>query len=247
MPIIFLSPSLQPFNEYVGGGNEQQYMNEVADAMEPMLRANAIRFTRSKIGDSLADVIRQSNSGNYDLHLALHSNAAGESMSGQLNGADMYYYTYSVWGKKAAKILAENYRKIAYDPNRVQARPTTKLVEVTKTNAPAVLVEVEYHDNEAGANWIRTHINEIAANLTEGLTIYFGLPYISDTMEPRSAIVCTKESPLNLRVRPNLHAPVVTQIPRGSTVTIYGVWKNWRVAGYQDYLGYADASYLREV
>lgn len=27
MPIIFLSPSLQPFNEYVGGGNEQQYMN----------------------------------------------------------------------------------------------------------------------------------------------------------------------------------------------------------------------------
>lgn len=100
MPIIFLSPSLQPFNEYVGGGNEQQYMNEVADAMEPMLRANAIRFTRSKIGDSLADVIRQSNSGNYDLHLALHSNAAGESMSGQLNGADMYYYTYSVWGKR---------------------------------------------------------------------------------------------------------------------------------------------------
>ena len=134
MPIIFLSPSLQPFNQYVGGGNEQQYMNEVADAMEPMLRANAIRFTRSKIGDSLADVIRQSNSGNYDLHLALHSNAAGESMSGQLNGADMYYYTYSVWGKKAANILAENYRKIAYDPKRVQARPTTKLVEVTKTN-----------------------------------------------------------------------------------------------------------------
>ena len=31
MPIIFLSPSLQPFNEYVGGGNEQQYMNEVAE------------------------------------------------------------------------------------------------------------------------------------------------------------------------------------------------------------------------
>ena len=50
MPIIFLSPSLQPFNQYVGGGNEQQYMNEVADAMEPMLRANAIRFTRAKSG-----------------------------------------------------------------------------------------------------------------------------------------------------------------------------------------------------
>ena len=245
MPIIFLSPSLQPFNQYVGGGNEQQYMNEVADAMEPMLRANAIRFTRSKIGESLAEVIRQSNAGNYDLHLALHSNAAGESMSGQLNGADMYYYPYSASGKRAATILAENYKKIALDPNRVQALPTTKLVEVTKTNAPAVLAEVEYHDNEAGANWIRSHICEIAANLTEGLTIYFGLPYIAETEPPRCAVVVTKESPLNLRARPDLHAPVVARIPRGASVMVYGEWKGWAVVGYQDALGYADAAYLR--
>ena len=245
MPIIFLSPSLQPFNEYVGGGNEQQYMNEVADAMEPMLRANAIRFTRSKIGESLADVIRQSNAGNYDLHLALHSNAAGDSMSGQLNGADMYYYPYSTRGKRAAHILAENYRKIALDPNHVQALSTTKLVEVTKTNAPAVLVEVEYHDNEAGANWIRSHIQEIAANLTEGLTIYFGLPYIPEVIEPRCAVVITKESPLNLRSRPSLQAPVIAHIPRGASVMVYGEWKGWSVVGYQEFLGYADSSFFR--
>ena len=40
MPIIYLSPSLQPFNKYTGGGDEQYYMNLVADAMEPYLRAN---------------------------------------------------------------------------------------------------------------------------------------------------------------------------------------------------------------
>ena len=68
MPIIFLSPSLQPFNEYEGGGNEQQYMNEVADAMEPLLLGNAIRYTRSSPRDTLAGVIRQSNEGEYDLH-----------------------------------------------------------------------------------------------------------------------------------------------------------------------------------
>ena len=29
MPIIFLSPSLQPFNEYVGGGNERSNLDLV--------------------------------------------------------------------------------------------------------------------------------------------------------------------------------------------------------------------------
>ena len=32
MPTIYLSPSLQPYNQYSGGGDEQYYMNKVADA-----------------------------------------------------------------------------------------------------------------------------------------------------------------------------------------------------------------------
>ncbi len=242
MPIIFLSPSLQPFNEYEGGGNEQQYMNEVADAMEPLLLGNAIRYTRSSPRDTLAGVIRQSNEGEYDLHLALHSNAAGASMSGQLNGSDFYYYRYSEWGKRAAETLAETYREIA--PCRVQVLATVRLAEVTKTNAPAVLVETEYHDNSTGADWIRSHIEEIAANLTKGLTIYFGLPFIETVGKPRCAVVTTQESPLNLRERPSLEAAVLARIPKGACVTVYSTWKEWSVVGYQDYLGYAASAYL---
>ena len=50
MPRIFLSPSLQPYNEYYGSGNEQEYMNKLADAMIPYLRTNGIQYTRNKIG-----------------------------------------------------------------------------------------------------------------------------------------------------------------------------------------------------
>ena len=32
MPIIYLSPSTQEFNPYYGGGNEEYYMNLIADA-----------------------------------------------------------------------------------------------------------------------------------------------------------------------------------------------------------------------
>ena len=40
--------------------------------------------------------------------------------------------------------------------------PTTTLVEVTKTNAPAVLMEIGYHDNPQDADWIRSNIDAIA-------------------------------------------------------------------------------------
>ena len=37
MPSVFLSPSTQEFNPYINGGNEEQYMNLIADAMVPYL------------------------------------------------------------------------------------------------------------------------------------------------------------------------------------------------------------------
>lgn len=78
MPIIYLSPSTQENNLYVNGGTEEEWMNRLADAMEPYLSANGIRYTRNTPDMSAAAAIRASNSGNYDLHLALHSNAAPE-------------------------------------------------------------------------------------------------------------------------------------------------------------------------
>ena len=53
-----------------------------------------------------------------------------------------------------AEILAENFKKIYPDPSKVRAVPTTRLVELTKTNAPAVLMEIAYHDNPEDAAWI---------------------------------------------------------------------------------------------
>ena len=86
MPTIYLSPSLQPFNKYVNGGDEQTVMNQVADAMEPYLRAAGIRFIRNRIGMTLGEAIRESNAGYYDLHLALHSNAAPREPFRQATG-----------------------------------------------------------------------------------------------------------------------------------------------------------------
>ena len=78
MPIIYLSPSTQDWNPYVtGSGSEEYWMNQIADAMEPYLRSNGIRFRRNDPDTSAAAAIREANSGYYDFYLALHSNAIG--------------------------------------------------------------------------------------------------------------------------------------------------------------------------
>lgn len=245
MPNIYLSPSLQPYNLYVTGGNEQEYMNLLADYMEPYLRANGIQFTRNTVGTSLGQAIRESNSGYYDLHLALHSNAAPPSLAGQLRGADAYYYPYSAAGKRAADIIVKNYKLIYPLPDRVRAMPTTTLVEVTKTNAPAVLLETAYHDNVEDAEWLTTHLPQIAANLVYSLTEYFGLPFIDDPQPERMATVVTQGGNLNIRSRPSLEASVVGSAPNGSPITVLGEWQGWYVVNFNGTVGYASSQFIQ--
>ncbi len=178
MPKIFLSPSLQEWNPYVDGGNEEYYMNLIADAMEPYLRASNIEFDRNSPEQTLTQAIEQSNKGNYDLHFAIHSNAAPENLAGKLSGADFYFYPTSSKGKEAATVISENYKKIYPNPSNVEIIPTTTLAEVKRTKAPAVLAEVAYHDNPTQAQWIRDNINEIGKNLAEGIALYLGVPFV---------------------------------------------------------------------
>lgn len=175
MPSVYLSPSLQPFNKYVTTGDEQYWMNVIADELVPLLEQNGITVVRNTPGMKLGEAIRESNAGDFDLHLALHSNAAPESLSGKLRGPDVYYYPYSTRGERAANIIADNLRMIYPDPALVNTVTTTKLAEITKTNAPAVLVEIAYHDNVQDEAWIRENTALIAQNLALSVCVYFGL------------------------------------------------------------------------
>lgn len=174
MPSIYLSPSLQPFNKYLTTGDEQYWMNVIADDMVPILERNGITVYRNTPGMTLGQAIRESNEKDPDLHIALHSNAASQELSGQLRGPDVYYYPYSAEGKRAADIIADELRSIYPDPELVKTTATTRLGEVTKTNAPSVLVEIAYHDNPLDEAWIRENTALIAENLALSVCEYFG-------------------------------------------------------------------------
>mgnify|MGYP002596476481 CR=1 FL=1 len=124
MPFLFLSPSTQDFNPYVTTGNEQYWMNRIADEMEPYLRASGVNFTRNNPAGSAAQSIRDSNAGQYDFHLALHSNAMPEASAGTARGVDIYYSPMSEAGLRMANIIVDNLRPIYPLPEKVRALST---------------------------------------------------------------------------------------------------------------------------
>ena len=138
MPRIFLSPSTQEYNPYItGNGSEEYFMNQIADAMEPYLLANTIRFTRNTPDMTAASSIRLANSGSYDFYLALHSNGSTDgTKEGAVRGVIAFYYPTSANGRRAADIFVKNLKDIYPLPDKVYARATTTLGEVRQPICP---------------------------------------------------------------------------------------------------------------
>lgn len=244
MPRIFLSPSTQEWNPYATQGNEELYMNLLADEMEPYLLASGISFVRNDPDRAAAGAIRDSNAGYYDVHLALHSNAAPENLAGQLRGIDIYYSPASYESERLATIVANNLADIYPLPGRSNALPTTSLGEVTRTRATAILAELGYHDNVADEAWLTGNLPAIAANLTLSLTDFFGIPFLQPG-PVRQGVVTTDGAGLNLRGYPSLYGTVIGSIPDGTTLPIYSQTEDWYVVGYGDQLGYVNAAFVR--
>lgn len=180
MPTVFLSPSTQEYNNFItGGGNEEYYMNLITDAMIPYLEASGISYTRNNPTLTVANSIAQSNAGNYNLHLAIHSNASPEGTPGVFQGPNVYYYSTSQEGNRAANIFANNLKLIYPNPDLVITIPTNTLSELRGTVAPAVLVEIAYHDNWEDANWIANHMEQIGSNLAFSVAEFLGVPFVS--------------------------------------------------------------------
>ena len=244
MPLIYLSPSTQDWNSYVtGSGSEEYWMNRLADALEPYLLSNGIRFRRNRPDMTAASSIREANSSYYDFYLALHSNAAPEGRYGQERGIIAFYYPGSNQGQRGAELIAEQLREIYPLPQDVRTQPTTTLGEVRRSRAPAVLVEIGYHDNPEDARWVEGHLDAIAQQLARALTELFGLPFIYP-MEPVEGRVMVNYGTLNLRSTPSPTGTILANMPNGARVRIYGEWQGWYVVHYENYVGYAAAAFI---
>lgn len=243
MPRVFLSPSTQEWNKYVTGGNEEQYMNMLADLMEPYMLASGISFTRNDPARNVNGAIQDSNNGWYDVHLALHTNAGGGQYAGVTRGIEIYYSPYSDYSRRLATIIANNMETIYPIPSKVSTIPTTSLAEVTRTRAVAVLAELGYHDNYEDEAWIKNNLETIARTMVQSLCDYFGIPFVEPSAV-RTGTVRTDGSNLNIRRYPSADSTIIGKIPNGAQVNIYGDTDNWYVVKYNETTGYSAMDFI---
>ena len=231
MPIIYLSPSTQENNQFVTGGTEEQYMNLLADKLVPYLDASGIRYVRNTPEMTAVSSIAASNAGRYDLHLALHSNAAPPGRYGSARGSLVFYYPGSVQGQRAAELIADGLKAIYPLPNLVQAQPTTAFLELA------------FHDNTSDAVWIQNNLDAVARNLALSLTEYFGIPFFS-TRQDRPAVVDVSWGVLNIRDRPGADGMILAQAPDGAPLTVFNRFDGWYLVEYGDVTGYASGDFV---
>jgi N-acetylmuramoyl-L-alanine amidase len=207
------------------------------------LDASGIRYVRNTPNMTASSSIAASNAGNYDLHVALHSNAAGEGNYGQARGSIVFYYPGSVQGQRASTLIADGLKTIYPYPNQVRAMPTTSIGEVRSVKAPSAFLEVAYHDNVDDANWITNNMDAIARNIVLSLTEYFCIPFFT-TEQRRPAEVNVSWGALNIRSRPDTNASILAQAPDGAPLTVINAANGWYLVNYNVFIGYGNQNYV---
>lgn len=179
MKTVYISPSTQEHNIGYGEyGTEEKRMNEVADVTQQVLERHGITVYRNKPEWTLAQVVADSNSKKPDIHFAIHSNAGGG------RGCEVYCHRFGGSGERLARAVYEELLPLTPAGDRGVKEgynfygPGKHMYELAKTDAPAVLVEIAFHDNSSDAQWIMSHIAEIGTALARGILKYFGIPYM---------------------------------------------------------------------
>ncbi len=169
---LYLSPSNQIRN--IGFGDyrsEKERMNEVADVVEPILKAHGVVVYRNDPNNGLRDYVAEANKLDVDLYFAIHSNAANK----RARGTEAFCFRFGGEGERFAKRVVDEILTIYNGPNRGVKEshshfgPGKPLYETANPNAPAVLVEIAFHDQETDANWILANIEPIGQALARAV------------------------------------------------------------------------------
>jgi N-acetylmuramoyl-L-alanine amidase len=141
-----------------GYGSEKDQMYALTLEITPHLDRAGVSFVVPERNVSIAERVRQSNDLGAGFHLALHSNAGG---IGKAHGPVGLYFSEA--GRTFCEKLVDSLLALGQQSNRsYHVKQEKSLYELRKTNAPAALLEVDFHDSPVGVEFITGRRSEIA-------------------------------------------------------------------------------------
>lgn len=180
MARIYISPSVQDKNTGAGNyGTEEQRMNQIADVVVSILKANGHEVVRNKPDMTLKQICDASNAAKCDAHYAFHSDAFNKLA----RGCTVFCYDTGGMSEKMANVLYKHVSPLTPASDRgVKVNPG--LYELNQTDAPAVLIEISFHDNDQDAAWIVNNIKQIGNACAAGILEVFPPVKVVKPTEP---------------------------------------------------------------
>lgn len=172
MKKIFLSPSNQSGNVYAAGDtNEALVCGEIAAFAEKALLRCGFQV-KTMQWETMQERCRVSNDWGAELHVPIHTNA----FDGKVTGTRIMVYEMKGPSYEAAKAIYSELAPIT--PGRsenITAWP--QLYELNTPKAPAVYIEVDFHDNKDVALWLKENTEAVGEAICKGICKHFGADY----------------------------------------------------------------------
>ena len=187
---IYLSPSNQPNNKYcVGNTTEKIQMEAVASKVKAIIDSEydceTVMATFS-LGIGLNERPKEAADKKCDFYLAIHSNAAGSVTQNYATGASAYYHPNHAKSKELAIALVRELNAVCpVTSNRsspvINGMLAFEGAGYGEVRSPmqkgigSLLLEVDFHDHPATAQWIIDCKDVIAGAIVKAIVATFGI------------------------------------------------------------------------
>lgn len=176
---IFLSPSNQDGNQYAyGHTNECEQCNRIADYAQIALERCGFEVRKAPKGQNMNVTIGESNVWGADLHIPIHTNAITNTGTGSAAGTIVFVYNNDPENMKMARPIYNNVQEAIPGGYNYGVRVNPELAELNSTNAVAVYVEVDFHDNPTVAKYIVENVEKIGEAIAKGVCEGYGVEYV---------------------------------------------------------------------
>ena len=171
---IYISPSNQQGNLYATGNtNEKEQCHKIAKACVSYLKKAGFTV-KCTYNDDMYERVKESNTFNADMHVAIHTNAtAKHNVTG---GTQILLYSLTGERKKAGQAVLDVLGPVTPGKSAEKLISKPDFYECNSTKALAVYCECEFHDTKEGSDFIIKNTTKIGEAIAQGICNYYKVP-----------------------------------------------------------------------